>query len=169
MPRSFDMAAEYGASVEQVHRAFSDEQYWLARLTGSGADYYSLDSMVLDGGGINVITTQTLRAGRLPGVVTQFHRGDLSFVREETWTPVRDGQTTATVKGSITGAPATLSGSAVLAPANDGTSSRLELKATVEVNIPLVGGKIESFIGSQLVDLLISEQRFTTVWITENT
>jgi hypothetical protein len=169
MPRSFDMAAEYGGSVEQVHRAFRDERYWLARLTGSGADHYSLDSMVLDGGGVDVVTTQTLRADRLPGVVTQFHRGDLSFVREETWTPVRDGQATATVKGSITGAPATLSGSAVLAPANDATSSRLELKATVEVNIPLVGGKIETFIGNQLVDLLISEQRFTTVWITENT
>ena len=163
------MSAEYGGSVEQVHRALRDEQYWLARLTGSGADHYSLDSMVLDGGGIDVVTTQTLRADRLPGVVTQFHRGDLSFVREETWTPVRDGQATATVKGSITGAPATLSGSAVLAPANDATSSRLELKATVEVNIPLVGGKIENFIGNQLVDLLISEQRFTTVWITENT
>ncbi len=112
------MAAEYGGSVEQVHRAFSDEQYWLARLTDSGADDYSLDSMVLDGGGIDVVTTQTLRADRLPAVVTQFHRGDLSFVREETWTPVRDGQATATIKGSITGAPATLSGSAVLAPAN---------------------------------------------------
>ena len=44
MPRSFDMAAEYEGSVEQVHRAFSDEQYWLARLTDSGADDYSLDS-----------------------------------------------------------------------------------------------------------------------------
>jgi hypothetical protein len=36
------------------------------------------------------------------------------------------------------------------------------------VNVPLVGGKIENFIGSQLMDLLIQEQRFTTVWITEN-
>jgi Protein of unknown function (DUF2505) len=36
------------------------------------------------------------------------------------------------------------------------------------VNVPLVGGKIENFIGGQLVDLLIQEQRFTTVWITEN-
>ncbi len=40
--------------------------------------------------------------------------------------------------------------------------------ATVEVRVPLVGGKIENFIGGQLVDLLIAEQRFTTVWITEN-
>jgi len=36
------------------------------------------------------------------------------------------------------------------------------------VKVPLVGGKIENFIGSALVDLLIAEQRFTTVWITEN-
>jgi hypothetical protein len=169
MPRSFDMATEYEGSVEQVHRAFSDEHYWLARLADSGADDYSLDSMAIDeDGGIDVVTTQTLRVDRLPGVVTQFHRGDLSFVREETWTPIRDGRVTAAVKGSITGAPATLSGTAVLAPANSGTGSRLEFKVTVQVDIPLVGGKIENFIGSQLVELLIAEQRFTTVWITEN-
>src|SRR6476619_938352 len=124
MPRSFDMAAEYEGSVEQVHRAFSDEQYWLERLADSGADDYSLASMTVNGEGIDVVTTQTMRADRLPGVVAQFHRGDLSFVREEVWTPVRDGRATATVKGTIPGAPATLSGTAVLSPTGNG--SRLE-------------------------------------------
>jgi Protein of unknown function (DUF2505) len=61
-----------------------------------------------------------------------------------------------------------MSGTTVLAPAKSGGGSRLEFKATVEVRVPLVGGKIENFIGSQLVELLIAEQRFTTVWITEN-
>jgi hypothetical protein len=168
MPRSFDMAAEYEGSVERVHRAFADEQYWLARLADSGADDYSLDSMTVDAEGIDIVTTQRLRADRLPGVVTQFHRGDLSVVREEAWTPIRDGQSTATIKLAIIGAPATLSGNAVLVPAKSGGGSRLEFKATVQVNVPLVGGKIENFIGSQLVELLIAEQRFTTVWITEN-
>jgi len=162
------MAAEYEGSVEQVHRAFGDEQYWLARLADSGADDYSLDSMTVNGEGIDVVTTQTLRADRLPGVVTQFHSGDLSFVREEMWTVVTDGRASATVKGSITGAPATLGGTAVLAPGKSGNDSRLEFNATVQVDIPLVGGKIENFIGSQLVELLIAEQRFTTAWITEN-
>ena len=168
MPRSFDMATEYEGSVEQVHRAFSDEQYWLARLADSGVDDYSLDSMTVDGQGIDIKTTQRLRADRLPGVVTQFHRGDLILVREEKWSPIRDGRATATLNLAIIGAPATLSASAVLAPAKSGGGSRLEFKATVQVNVPLVGGKIENFIGSQLVDLFIAEQRFTTVWITEN-
>jgi hypothetical protein len=113
-----------------------------------------------------VITTQTLRADRLPGVVAQFHRGDLSFVREETWTPVTDGRATAAVKGSIPGAPASLTGTAVLCSTD--TGSQLTVRATVEVRIPLIGGKVESFIGSQLVELLIAEQHFTTAWIREN-
>ncbi|OBI84031.1 DUF2505 domain-containing protein [Mycobacterium sp. E740] len=170
MPRSFDMAADYDGTVEQVHGAFSDERYWLARLTDSGADVYSLDSMIRDGtggsDGLYIRTTQTLRADRLPGVVTQFHFGDLSFVREETWGPVNDGKAVATVRGSIPGAPAGLSGTAVLSPR--GSGSRLELTVEVEVRVPLVGGKIENFIGSQLVNLLIAEQRFTTEWIAEN-
>ena len=46
--------------------------------------------------------------------------------------------------------------------------SRLQFNASVEVRIPLVGGKVENFIGSQLVELLIAEQRFTTAWIKDN-
>jgi len=161
------MSAEYGGTVEQVHRAFTDEQYWLVRLGDSGADDATLDEMTVgDDGEIRVRTTQTLRADRLPAVVTQFHRGDLSFVRQEIWTPVDGGRSSGTVSGSIPGAPAGLSGTAVLAPA--GSGSRMSFTATVEVRVPLVGGKIENFIGSQLVDLLIAEQRFTTVWIAEN-
>ena len=56
----------------------------------------------------------------------------------------------------------------MLAPAKSGSGSRLEFKTTVEVRVPLVGGKIENLIGNLLVDLVIAEQRFTTVWITEN-
>ena len=167
MPRSFDMAAEYDGAVEQIHHAFGDERYWLERLARSGADHATLNSLTAaPEGGVDVTTTQTLRADRLPGMVTQFHRGDLSFVRIETWTPVSGGSASGVVKGSIPGAPATLTGHAVLATVDGG--SRLDFTATVEVRIPLVGGKVENFIGSQLVDLLIAEQRFTTAWIREN-
>ena len=84
------------------------------------------------------------------------------------WTPVSDGKATAAVTGAIPGAPVTLSGHRRARPRRKRRGSRLEFNATVEVRIPLVGGKIENFIGSQLVELLIAEQRFTTAWITEN-
>jgi hypothetical protein len=168
MPRSFDMSTDYAEPVEAVLRALSDEQYWLARLADSGADDTVLDSMdVTDDGTIDVITTQVLRADRMPAVVTQFHRGDLRIRREERWEPIVDGSATATVTGSILDSPASLTGTAVLEPLDDG-GARLKLRATVEVRIPLVGGKLENFIGSQLVELLIREQRFTTTWIGES-
>jgi hypothetical protein len=173
MPRSFDMSTDYAATVEAVLRAFSDEQYWLARLADSGADDSTLDSMEIGGpsggdGSIDVITTQVLRADRMPAVVTQFHRGDLRIHREERWEPISNGSSTATVTGSILDSPASLTGTAVLEPLPESGGARLKFRATVEVRIPLVGGKLENFIGSQLVELLIREQRFTTTWIGEN-
>lgn len=166
MPRSFDMSTDYAEPVEAVLRAFGDEQYWLARLADSGADDSTLDSMEVGDGVIDVVTTQVLRADRMPAVVTQFHRGDLRIRREERWEPTVDGSATATITGSILAAPASLTGTAVLEPLDDG-GARLKFRATVEVKIPLVGGKLENFIGSQLVELLIREQRFTTTWIGE--
>ena len=170
MPRSFDMSTDYGASVDEVLRAFSEEEYWLARLADSGADGTTLDSIVIGGpsgddGSIDVITTQVLRSDRLPGVITQFHRGDLRIRREERWEPITNGTATANVTGAILDAPASLTGTAVLEPVTETGGARLKLRATVEVRIPLVGGKLENFIGNQLVELLIAEQRFTTTWI----
>lgn len=168
------MSADYGGNVEQVHAAFSDEQYWLARLADSGADHATLDAIRVGGpdgtdGSVEIVTTQVLRADRLPGVVTQFHRGDLLIRREENWGPVAGGTANATILGAIADAPVALSGAAVLVPLSAVGGARLKFRATVEVRIPLVGGKVENFIGHQLVELLIAEQRFTTVWIDQHT
>ncbi len=161
------MATDYDGSVEQVHAALRDEQYWLARLADSGADDATLDSLRLGAdGSVDIATTQILRADRLPGVVTQFHRGDLHIKRVESWSGLVDGSAQAAVDGVIPGAPVTLTGNAHLTPAE--AKARLAFRATVEVRIPLVGGKVENFIGNQLVDLLIAEQRFTTLWIAEH-
>jgi hypothetical protein len=168
MPRSFDISVDYEASVEQVLGAFADRQYWLARLADSGVDDATLNSLqVADDGGVAVATTQVLRSDRLPGVVAQFHRGDLSIERQETWTPATDGQATATVDGAITGAPVSLTGAATLKKKGPGGGARLDFHVAVDVRIPLVGGKIERLIGGQLVDLVIAEQRFTTTWLAE--
>lgn len=161
------MATDYQSSVEQIHRAFCDEQYWLARLADSGADEARLDSMQIGGdGSVDVVTTQVLRSDRLPSVIGQFHRGDLAITREESWSPLHERRATAAVSGSIARAPVTLSGAAELVPAD--LKSRLAFRATVEVRVPLVGSKLEKFIGAQLVDLMVAEQRFTTVWIAEH-
>jgi hypothetical protein len=161
------MSADYDGTVEMVHQTLADEHYWLARLADSGADAAVLDSLVVGpDGGIAVATTQVLRRDRLPGIVTQFHKADLRIERRENWSPVTGGRATATVTGNIPGAPVKLDGDAVLA--SKGHGAQLTFRGTVEVRVPLVGGKIESFVSSQLVALLIAEQRFTALWLAEN-
>lgn len=164
MPRSFDMSVEYEGTVDQVRHAFSDEQYWLARLAEAGPGGSTLDSLdELDDGSVVIATTLVLPREFLPAIATQFHSGDMHISRRETWGPVDDGRATGSVDCAIQGAPATMRGSSTLA--SNGTGARMDLHATVEVRIPLVGGKLESFIGSQLTNLLIEEQRFTTTWL----
>lgn len=161
------MATDYPATVEQVHRAMRDEKYWLARLADSGADEVRLEGFELGAdGGVDVVTTQVLHADRLPGVIHQFHHGDLEIRRAETWTAISAGRAVATVAGSIAGAPVSLIAEGELAPSD--ALSRLTFRATVEVGIPLVGRKLENFIGTQLEQLLHTEQQFTTAWMAEN-
>lgn len=164
MPRTFTLSEHYLASVEQVYAAFTDEQYWLARLADSGADTVTLNSMtVAADGGVDIATVQGIHREKLPALAAQFHPGDLDVTRHEKWHPVRDGRARAEVTGKIVGAPAKLAGEAVLEPAGGGCA--LRLTATVQVDIPLVGGKIESFIGGQLAELMTTEQRFTATWL----
>jgi hypothetical protein len=167
MPHSFDLSADYPGPVERVHAAFFDKRYWVSRLANSGADTATLDSMTVGSDGmVRVATTQTLRSDRLPAVATQFHPGDVEIVRTETWGPIGAGVAHGEVAGTVSRAPVSLAGTSVLEPT--GSGSRLTFTVTVEVHVPLVGGKLETFIGGKLAELVAGEQRFTTAWIIEH-
>lgn len=166
MPLSFDASFESPASVEQVHSAFSDEDYWLARIAAFGGSI-TLDSLIVDSDGtVIVTTTQDLRHGGLPGMLTKVYRGDLNILRNETWRPIGGRRVSGEISVAAVGAPGSGRGVALLAPLGKG--SRLIFTATVEFKVPLVGGKIESYIAGQLADGISEIQRFTTMWITEH-
>lgn len=166
MPRSFDLSADYDGSVDEVHRAFTDEEYWRARLAGSGVDVATLESMRVGAeDAVEVVTLQVIRSDKLPGMVTQLHSGDLCIRREETWGPVTGGAATGSVVGSIVDAPVNLTGTAALEPIGETGGTRLTFRATVQVRVPIIGGKLENIIGTRLAELIAAEQRFTTEWI----
>ena len=59
-------------------------------------------------------------------------------------------------------APANVSGTALLSATAKSGGARLECRITVHVRVPLIGGKLENLVGTQLADLVVAEQRFTT-------
>ena len=173
MPRSFDLSTDYEGTVDQLHRAFRDEEYWRARLADIPVDDARLESIRVGGesgndGTIDVVTLQVVRSHNLPALVTQLHRGDLCIRREETWGPITDGAATGCVAGSIVGTPVHASGIAKLLPIAESGGARLAYRITVRVRVPIIGGKVERLIGTHLAELVIREQRLTTKWITNN-
>ena len=167
MPRSFDVSTETPASVEAVHSAFSQEQYWLARLAAFGGGSMTLDSLIVDAdGAVAVATTQDLRHDLLRGVLAKIFPGDLKVLREETWRPIERREVRGEVSIAACGAPASGVGTAVLASIAQG--SRLRFTGTLAVRIPLVGGTIEKYISDQIAEEIPVVQRFTTNWIPEH-
>ena len=167
MSRSFDLSVESPASVEQVLLAFGDEDYWQARLAAFGNGTATLGSLIVDASGtVTVVVTVSLLRDRLPKLVTQLHRGDLQMVRNERWSRIGGGRVRGEINAAIPGAPLSAIGKALIAPGRNG--SRLKYTTTVAVKVPLVGAKIESYIGGQAADEIARLQRFTSEWIAEN-
>jgi hypothetical protein len=166
MSRSFDVLTESPASVEQIHAAFSSEQYWLARIAIGDATT-TLDSLTVDDdGAIAVTVTQHVGRQLLPSLVTKFTPADLKLIHQETWTPAGDGRVRGQV--SVTTSPGLGGGrsEAWLEPTGSGTQLRFSVK--VDVKIPLVGGKLEKSLGASLAESIPAVQRFTTTWIADH-
>ncbi|WP_068181523.1 DUF2505 domain-containing protein [Mycobacterium sp. UM_CSW] len=173
MPHSFELSAEYEESVEDVHRAFQEEGYWRARLADIPVDEARLESMRVGGesgrdGTVEVVTLQVVRSHNLHAVVKQLHRGDICIRRKETWGPLVDGTATGSIAVTILDTPANVSGTGELAPIAGTGGARLTSRITVQVRIPIIGGKVERLIGAQLDELVSREQRLTAEWIAQS-
>lgn len=166
MARAFEVLVESSAGVDEVLGAFGDETYWLARFDAFGVAC-SLDTMTVDDDGtITVAITQDLRNGGLPGPVAALCPGGLEIRSTEIWRP---DPTTSTVGGELRvevgRAPASGWGSGQLLSSDGG--SQLRFTGTVEFKVPLVGGRIESYLARHFVDQIAAIQRFTTAWIAD--
>ncbi|WP_099023351.1 DUF2505 domain-containing protein [Mycolicibacterium palauense] len=167
MPRPFDVSTESPATVAQIRSAFADEEYWRARLAVYGGDTITLDSLVVGADdAIEVVTSQDLRHDVLPGLLARAFPGDLMVIRKETWRIAEEGRVVGDVDITASGAPIAGVGSALLAPAGQG--SLLRFTGTVQVRLPLIGGQIEKWIGGQVAEEIPGVQRFTSTWIAEN-
>lgn len=165
MPRPFDVSTDSSATVAEVRSAFSDETYWQARLTEYGGDSIRLESLVVEAGSVFVSTVQDLRADGLPTLVARIAPHDLTVVREEKWR-FGDDELRGDVVITTRGAP--ISGSADVSVSPTQQGSVLRFTGTVRVKVPLIGGQIEKYIGTQIAQEIPGMQRFTTRWIAEN-
>lgn len=166
MPRSFEVLAESPASVEQIHAAFSCEDYWLAR-AAAGAAPTTLDSLIIDADGtVTVCVTQHVGGELLPGPISKVVPGHVRMLHSETWRPSGDRQIHGQIRVSASGGLGSGRAENWLTPAGNG--SQLRSTVLMEVKIPFVGGRLEKTIGTGLAEGIPAVLEFTTTWIAEN-
>ena len=163
MSRTVGVSVESAVTVDQVFSAFADERYWLARLATFGRGR-SLDGLVVDADGVvRVSAVQDLAHELLPSVIAKLYPGDLMVVRAETWQRIGDDRLGGKITVATDGAPASGDGTVLLSPSRDGV--RLDFVGTVEVTVPVVGGRIERRLVSQIEEGIREIERFTSMWI----
>jgi len=150
--------AAYTHPVSAVRAAFSDEQYWKDRITEVGGPNARLESVTAEGDTLRVHMVQAIAAELLPPAVTAVRPGDLIIPRTETWSGA-----SATFDASVEGAPAKMSGTITLTGDDNGATGVVD--GSIEVKVPLFGGKIEAAIKEHLTELLRAEAEFTNTWL----
>ncbi|WP_109528897.1 MULTISPECIES: DUF2505 domain-containing protein [Nocardia] len=154
--------ARYPYPVTAVRAAIADEQYWKDRIAEVGGPNARLDAFTVDGDTLRIEMVQAIAAELLPTAITSVRPGDLIIPRTEIWTG-----NSASFEASVDGAPAEVRGTVELT--GDDTSATATVQGSIEVKIPLFGGKIEAAIQERLTDLLRSEEEFSNTWLATKT
>lgn len=105
-------------------------------------------------GGVTMVMSRELPAGT-PGFLERLLPKDGRVLQTDEWAAPEDGVRRGTWRAEIPGAPARLGGTLRLEPAAGGTLYLVE--GRVEVSVPLVGGRAESFVAG-MVEKLVGKE-----------
>ena len=154
------------ATVEQTFASHvhQDVRERACRETGA-LSYEVLIETVADGGAR--VQVERVMEPRVPDYLRGFVGESILIQQVEEWSgPDGSGARTAAIKLTIKGQPASMVGSALLAPAETGSVE--VITGDVKVAIPLVGRKIEPEIVKVIEAALRIEQRVVQEWALDN-
>jgi Protein of unknown function (DUF2505) len=164
MSRKIDFEVESTISVEQLHAAYSEADYWVARLANYGGNG-RLDEIDVSDGRVRVVTIQDLKSSLLPKPFDKLYPRDLKLVQDAVWTLESAEGLRGESHMEARGARGSSRSTVLVTPSSGGAS--LRFTGTLSVKVPVVGGTIESMLSRQTLDDTPEMVRFTTEWLNE--
>lgn len=152
--------------ADEVYAAMVDPEYLRARLAQIGGRRGELLDHRADEQGAHYRLRHGLDAKDLPALLRGVLPGDITVERDESWTRVDTGRYTGETKVTVAGTPASAAGGMRLHD-TDSAGSELQVRIDVTVNVPVIGGTIESFVVGQVQNLLGMESRFMQEWLAQ--
>jgi hypothetical protein len=150
MSTRFSHDLTYEAPQDAVDAMLTDQAFRERVCDAQGAIRKSV-SITEESDGLRVVVDQVQTAEGIPGFARKFVGDEINLVQTETWTDAENAE----VEVVIPGKPGEMTGTIHLSESGGVTTERLEM--TIQVNIPLVGGKIEKLIADLLRKALLAE------------
>ena len=160
----FHHEMSYEAPAPAVYRMITDPEFQAQRAK-AGNPVQADSSVVTESDGDVTITVDRLLAVQLPGMLQRLTGERVRIHETQTWRQAdmeatrRDGRLTVGVAGHPGGVDGTLhlEGSP--------SATAITVEAEIKVGVPLVGGKIESWIAEMLTRFLTKEEELGRAWL----
>lgn len=134
-------SAPLPGGVEDAYAVIATQEYQQAKVAAQ-AQRSTATVTEQTGGSVAVRSERHLPTEGMPGPVASMVGDTLTITEQQTWRPAgADGSRHADLELTVAGAPLTLVGTIVLAPAAGG--STLSIEADLRCSVPLFGKKIE--------------------------
>ena len=114
------------------------------------------------GAGMNVRVDQYRPADEVPSFAKKLVGAKINILQEETW----HSPTSADLSVTIPGKPGSMHGTITIAGDAGGVTETVDVQA--KVSVPLIGGKLEDFIGGMLLRALKAENKVGITWLAEH-
>ena len=162
MATRFTHSAHIDAPIEAVFNSYSDEAFWHDRLRTVGTPKDSLDNFVVADDSITVTITQYIPDEDIPELGRKVLPGQLVIVRTSVYTDFDGERFTGSAHADAVSGLGRIEGGGE-AVSQDGTALE-SVAGQVKVSVPLLGGKLEKLVVSQLGRLFTAEYKHLDRW-----
>jgi hypothetical protein len=138
----------YDATVDAVLDMFADPEAVTARYESMGHRDIQVMQCERTDDSLTVKTSRVVDVD-LPGFAKKVLKPTNTMVQTDTWTAAGNGRWDGAFKVDVAGSPVELSGKMTLVPAGERADSTVTI--TMNVKVPLVGGKIADWAGKNEV------------------
>lgn len=145
----------YDAPLDAVLDMFADPEAIVARYEGMGHRDVQVLECTRDDDSLTVRTSRVVEVD-LPGFARKVLSPTNTMEQTDRWTAAADGTWDGTVSVEVQGAPVKMSGTMRLEPAGERTTMHLTL--SMQVKVPIVGGKIADWAGKNDVPRTIAAE-----------
>ena len=149
-----------GATAEQVYTMLSDPDFRDAVCEFQRFPRRTV-SITPNGAGMTVKVDQYRPAHEVPSFARKLVGDEINILQEEEWTSHAEMKLLVSVPGK----PGSMAGTVTLRGHDGGVTETVAVE--VKVNIPLIGGKLEGFLGDMLVRALRAENKVGLRWLEE--